>query len=342
MIFGRFTERAQIVLIEAQQESQKFKHGYIGTEHVLLGILKENGYASQLLTTKGLTIDKVRGLTEEYLGFGDEEILSGDILLTPRTKRLFDDSLEVARKYGQNFITPEHILLSLINDGEGVAYAILTSCKADINSMKDDLEKYIMGSELKEVKKTASKEKKNNKTPMLDQFSRDLTQLAKDQKLDPVVGRDAEKQRVLEILCRRVKNNPCLIGEPGVGKTAVIEGLAQRIVLGDIPESLKDKRILTLDITAMVAGAKYRGEFEDRLKKIMAELRQEEDIIVFIDEIHTIVGAGGAEGAIDASNILKPALARGEIKCIGATTIDEYRKHIEKDAALERISTSKY
>ncbi len=336
MIFGRFTERAQIVLIEAQQESQKFKHGYIGTEHVLLGILKENGYASQLLTTKGLTIDKVRGLTEEYLGFGDEEILSGDILLTPRTKRLFDDSLEVARKYGQNFITPEHILLSLINDGEGVAYAILTSCKADINSMKDDVEKYITGSELKEVKKTPSKEKKSNKTPMLDQYSRDLTQLAKDQKLDPVVGRDSETQRVLEILCRRVKNNPCLIGEPGVGKTAVIEGLAQRIILGDIPESLKDKRILTLDITAMVAGAKYRGEFEDRLKKIMAELRQEEDIIVFIDEIHTIVGAGGAEGAIDASNILKPALARGEIKCIGATTIDEYRKHIEKDAALER------
>lgn len=336
MIFGRFTERAQVVLIEAQQESQNFKHGYIGTEHILLGILKENGYSSQLLTTKGLTIDKVRSFTEEYLGFGDEEILSGEILLTPRTKRLFDDSLEVARKYSQNFITPEHILLSLINDGEGVAYAILTSCKADMSAMKDEIEKYIVGNDLKEIKKTTSKEKKSNKTPMLDQYSRDLTQLAKDQKLDPLVGRENETQRVLEILCRRIKNNPCLIGEPGVGKTAVIEGLAQRIVNGDIPESIKDKRILTLDITAMVAGAKYRGEFEDRLKKIMSELRQEEDIIVFIDEIHTIVGAGGAEGAIDASNILKPALARGEIKCIGATTIDEYRKHIEKDAALER------
>ena len=336
MIFGRFTERAQIILVEAQQESQNFKHGYIGTEHVLLGILKENGYAGQLLISKGVTIDKVRKMTEDYLGFGDDEISTGEMLLTPRAKRLFDDSLEIARKYGNSFINPEHILLALINEGEGVAYTILTSCKVDFSSLKLELDKYIHGNEFKENKKSTPKEKKQNKTPVLDQYSRDLTQCAREEKLDPVIGRDKETQRVLEILCRRIKNNPCLIGEPGVGKTAIIEGVAQRMVSGDIPEGLKDKRLLVLDITAMVAGAKYRGEFEERLKKVMNELKNEEDIIIFIDEIHTIVGAGGAEGAIDASNILKPALARGEIKCIGATTIDEYRKHIEKDAALER------
>ncbi len=336
MIFGRFTDRAQTVLVEAQQESQSFKHGYIGTEHVLLGILKENGYSGQLLTNKGISVDKVRKITEEYLGYGDDDISNSEMLLTPRAKRLFDDSLDIARKMGQGFINPEHILISLINVGEGVAYTILTSNKIDLISMKQDLEKYISGNEAKESKKTIQKEKKQNKTPMLDQYSRDLTQYASEQKLDPVVGRDEENQRVLEILCRRIKNNPCLIGEPGVGKTAIVEGLAQRIVSGNIPESLSGKRVLSLDITSMIAGAKYRGEFEERLKKVMNELKLEDNIIVFIDEIHTIVGAGGAEGAIDASNILKPALARGEIKCIGATTIDEYRKHIEKDAALER------
>ena len=336
MIFGRFTERAQAVLVEAQQESQNFRHGYIGTEHVLLGILKENGYSSQLLSSRGITLDKVKKMTEDYLGFGDDDISMGEMLLTPRTKRLFDDSLDIARKFGQSFITPEHILIALINGGEGVAYTIISSCRVDFTTIRDELEKYITGNDIKENKKTSQKEKKPNKTPMLDQYSRDLTQSAQEQKLDPVIGREDETQRVLEILCRRIKNNPCLIGEPGVGKTAVIEGLAQRIVSGNIPESLRSKRLLTLDITAMVAGAKYRGEFEERLKKVMMELKNEEDIIVFIDEIHTIVGAGGAEGAIDASNILKPALARGEIKCIGATTIDEYRKNIEKDAALER------
>lgn len=336
MIFGRFTERAQAVLVEAQQESQNFKHGYIGTEHILLGILKENGYAGQLLSNKGITIEKVKKMTEDYLGYGEDDISTGEMLLTPRSKRLFDDSLEIARKFGQGFINPEHILMALINVGEGVAYTILTSSKIDFIVMKQDLEKYISGNELRETKKSPQKEKKQNKTPMLDQYSRDLTQSASEQKLDPVIGRDEETQRVLEILCRRIKNNPCLIGEPGVGKTAIIEGLAQRMVCGNIPESLRNKRVLTLDITAMIAGAKYRGEFEERLKKVMNELKTEDDVIVFIDEIHTIVGAGGAEGAIDASNILKPALARGEIKCIGATTIDEYRKHIEKDAALER------
>ena len=336
MIFGRFTERAQVVLIEAQQESQNFKHGYIGTEHVLLGILKENGYAGQLLAGKGITIEKVRKMTEDYLGFGDDEVSNGEMLLTPRAKRLFDDSLDIARKYGHSFINPEHILMALVNEGEGVAYTILTSGRIDLSVVKQELDKYISGNELRENKKSIQKEKKQNKTPVLDQYSRDLTQSAREGKLDPVIGRDEETQRVLEILCRRIKNNPCLIGEPGVGKTAIIEGLAQKIISGDAPESLRDKRLLILDITSMIAGAKYRGEFEERLKKVMNELKNEEDIIIFIDEIHTIVGAGGAEGAIDASNILKPALARGEIKCIGATTIDEYRKHIEKDAALER------
>ena len=336
MIFGRFTERAQVVLVEAQQESQSFKHGYIGTEHVLLGILKENGYAGQLLTNKGITIDKVKKMTEDYLGFGDDEVSTGEMLLTPRAKRLFDDSLDIARKYGHSFINPEHILLALINEGEGVAFTILTSSKVDLSSIKQELDKYISGNELRESKKSVQREKKQNKTPVLDQYSTDLTQSAKEGKLDPVIGREEETQRVLEILCRRIKNNPCLIGEPGVGKTAIIEGLAQKIISGDAPESLRDKRLLVLDITSMIAGAKYRGEFEERLKKVMNELKNEDDIIIFIDEIHTIVGAGGAEGAIDASNILKPALARGEIKCIGATTIDEYRKHIEKDAALER------
>ena len=336
MIFGRFTERAQVVLVEAQQESQNFKHGYIGTEHVLLGILKENGYAGQLLAGKGITIEKVRKMTEDYLGFGDDEVSNGEMLLTPRAKRLFDDSLDIARKYGHSFINPEHILMALVNEGEGVAYTILTSGRIDLSVVKQELDKYISGNELRENKKSIQKEKKQNKTPVLDQYSRDLTQSAREGKLDPVIGRDEETQRVLEILCRRIKNNPCLIGEPGVGKTAIIEGLAQKIISGDAPESLRDKRLLILDITSMIAGAKYRGEFEERLKKVMNELKNEEDIIIFIDEIHTIVGAGGAEGAIDASNILKPALARGEIKCIGATTIDEYRKHIEKDAALER------
>ena len=336
MIFGRFTERAQVALVEAQQESQSFRHGYIGTEHILLGLLKEGGYASQALVNRGVTIDKVRKMIEEYLGYGDDEIISNEMLLTPRVKRLFDDSLDIGRKFNQSFITPEHILEALINGNEGVAFTILSSCKIDLTVLKDDLDKYISGNEFRESKKSSSKEKKQNRTPMLDQYSRDLTESAREGKLDPVIGRDQETQRVLEILCRRVKNNPCLIGEPGVGKTAVIEGLAQRMVSGDIPESLKEKKLLTLDITSMVAGAKYRGEFEERLKKVMTELKNEDNIIVFIDEIHTIVGAGGAEGAIDASNILKPALARGEIKCIGATTIDEYRKHIEKDAALER------
>lgn len=336
MIFGKLTERAQLVLVEAQKESQYFKHGYIGTEHILLGLLKEGGYAKQVLYINGATIDKVRKLIEDYLGFGDIDISVGEMLLNPRTKRLFDDSLVKARIYDHNYINPEHILLALLDDTEGVAYTILSTLKLDLKLIKTDISNYLYEKEVDEIKVEEKAKKKTVKTPLLSQYGRNLTMMAKEGKLDPVVGRENENRRILEILCRRIKNNPCLIGEPGVGKTAVIEGLAQRIINGNVPEILKDKVIISLDLTSMLAGAKYRGEFEDRLKKVMDEIRNSKDIIIFIDEIHTIVGAGGAEGAIDASNILKPALARGEIKCIGATTIDEYRKHIERDSALER------
>lgn len=336
MIFGKLTERAQLVLVEAQKESQYFKHGYIGTEHILLGLLKEGGYAKQVLYINGATIDKVRKLIEDYLGLGDIDISVGEMLLNPRTKRLFDDSLVKARIYDHNYINPEHILLALLDDTEGVAYTILSTLKLDLKLIKTDISNYLYEKEVEEIKVEEKAKKKTVKTPLLSQYGRNLTMMAKEGKLDPVVGRENENRRILEILCRRIKNNPCLIGEPGVGKTAVIEGLAQRIINGNVPEILKDKVIISLDLTSMLAGAKYRGEFEDRLKKVMDEIRNSKDIIIFIDEIHTIVGAGGAEGAIDASNILKPALARGEIKCIGATTIDEYRKHIERDSALER------
>ena len=337
MVFGKFTERAQVVLVEAQKESKYFKHGYIGTEHILLGILKEGGFANRILYISGVTIDKGRNLIEEYLGFGDIDISLGEMLLNPRTKRVFDDSLAKAMMYNHSYISPEHILLAILDDVESVAYNIILSLKIDLKLVKNELTSYLKKNEIKDIKPTEDKNKKATvKTPMLNQYGRNLTNFAKEGKLDPVIGRESENKRILEILCRRSKNNPCLIGEPGVGKTAVVEGLAQMIVEGRVPDILKDKSIISLDLTAMIAGAKYRGEFEDRLKKVMDEIINSQDVIIFIDEIHTIVGAGGAEGAIDASNILKPALARGEIKCIGATTIDEYRKYIEKDSALER------
>ncbi|AWI07369.1 ATP-dependent Clp protease ATP-binding subunit [Clostridium drakei] len=334
MMFGRFTERAQKVLFYAQEEAQVLQHGYVGTEHILLGILKEQGIAKQLLNDINITVDDVRDLVEEYEGKGDIDLYKNEIPLTPRTKRLLELSLFEARNLNHNYISPEHILLALIREAEGVAFTILNNLGADFDKLRKELTEALSGEQ-------ASNNSEFNKsnvepTPTLDQFGRDLTEMAKESKLDPVVGRDKETQRVLEILCRRTKNNPCLIGDPGVGKTAVVEGLAQKIVVGNIPELLKDKRVVTLDLSSMVAGSKYRGEFEERLKKVMEEIRKSGNVILFIDEIHTIVGAGAAEGAIDASNILKPALARGEIQCIGATTIDEYRKYIEKDSALER------
>lgn len=336
MVFGKFTERAQIVLVEAQKESQYFKHGYIGTEHILLGILKECGFANRVLYISGITVDKVRNLIEDYLGFGDVDVSIGEMLLNPRTKRVFDDSLAKAMMYNHNYINPEHILLALLDDIESIAYTIISNLKVDLKGIKTEIINYINKNDINDAKQLEDKKKNPNKTPMLNQYGKDLTTLAKEGRLDPFIGRERESKRILEILCRRNKNNPCLIGEPGVGKTAVVEGLAQMIVEGRVPDILKDKYIISLDLTAMIAGAKYRGEFENRLKKVMDEIISSQNVIIFIDEIHTIVGAGGAEGAIDASNILKPALARGEIKCIGATTIDEYRKYIEKDSALER------
>ncbi len=330
MMFERFNERSQRVLYYAQEEAQGLKHGYVGTEHILLGILREDGIAKSILNSMSVDIKKVKKLIEELEGSGDASIFRNEVPLTPRTKRLLELSLNEARQMAHNYICPEHMLLALIRENEGVAYAILNNLGVDFAKLRKDLIASLNGE--KPQVKNASKEP----TPTLDDFGRDLTEMAREGKLDPVIGRDAETQRVLEILCRRTKNNPCLIGDPGVGKTAIAEGLAQKIISGNIPELLKDKRVVTLDMSSMVAGSKYRGEFEERLKKVMEELRTSGNVILFIDEIHTIIGAGAAEGAIDASNILKPALARGEIQCIGATTIDEYRKHIEKDAALER------
>ncbi|MTK10975.1 MAG: ATP-dependent Clp protease ATP-binding subunit [Clostridiaceae bacterium] len=334
MMFGRFTERAQKVLFYAQEEAQALQHGYVGTEHILLGILREDGVAKKFLNDMGINVEAVRNLVEEYEGKGDIDLYKNEIPLTPRTKRLLELSLLEARNLNHNYISPEHILLALIREAEGVAFTILNNLSADFDKLRKELIDNLSG---EQSASTSDLGKANNEpTPTLDQFGRDLTEMAREGKLDPVVGREKETQRVLEILCRRTKNNPCLIGDPGVGKTAIAEGLAQRIVSGNIPEILRNKRVVTLDLSSMVAGSKYRGEFEERLKKVMDELRKSGSVILFIDEIHTIIGAGAAEGAIDASNILKPALARGEIQCIGATTIDEYRKYIEKDAALER------
>jgi ATP-dependent Clp protease ATP-binding subunit ClpC len=336
MFNKRFNERTEKVLLYAEEEAKAFLHGYVGTEHVLLGIIKEgDGISGKILYDMGVTANEVRNLVEEYEGKGDMEMQKNKIPLTPRTKRLLELSIVEATNLNHNYVSPEHVMLALISEGEGVAYTILNNLDVDFEKLrKEILERLSSGEEIGINNKTSNY--RNEDTPALDQFGTDLTQMAEEGKLDPVIGREKETQRVLEILCRRTKNNPCLIGDPGVGKTAIAEGLAQRIVSGNIPEILKDKRVVTLDISSMVAGSKYRGEFEERLKKVMQELKSVGNVLLFIDEIHTIVGAGGAEGAIDASNILKPSLARGEIQCIGATTIDEYRKYIEKDAALER------
>lgn len=334
MMFSRFSERAQKVLVLAQEEAKNFKHGYVGTEHVLLGILREGGIGQKLLNDMSIDADSVRNLINDFEGQGEFDYIKNDIPLTPRTKRLLELSHIEARNLNHNYITPEHILLALIKESEGVAYTILSNLGCDFEKIRKDIIQNISGEQ--NIGESSGQGKENKDTPTLNQFGRDLTSMAAEGKLDPVIGRGDETQRVLEILCRRIKNNPCLIGDPGVGKTAIAEGLAQKIVEGNIPEILKEKRVVTLDLSSMIAGSKYRGEFEERLKKVMEEIRKANNIILFIDEIHTIIGAGGAEGAIDASNILKPALARGEIQCIGATTIDEYRKYIEKDSALER------
>ena len=336
MAYKRFTKEAQAVIMGAQKESENFKHGYIGTEHILLGIMLEDGYAKKTIESFNIDFDEVRDLVEEYLGFGDYTMPKDELLLTPRTKKLFDESFVEASRFNHKYASPEHMLLALIKEDDSVAYTLLSKLNVDFKKIEKDLEEYLENKNEKEDAWEEGVEIREEKGSILTKYSIDLTKQAKEGKLDPVIGRETENRRILEILCRRIKNNPCLIGEPGVGKTAVVEGLAQNIIEGNVPEKLKVKRVLSLDLSAMVAGAKYRGEFEDRLKKAISEIKEEKNIIIFIDEIHTIIGAGGAEGAIDAANILKPALARGEIQCIGATTTNEYKKYIEKDTALER------
>ena len=335
-MFGRFTEKAQKVIVLAQEEAQLLRHNYVGTEHLLVGLVKEGeGIAAKVLTNMGVSLEHLKEKIEQVIGVGEEE---GTQLLgfTPRTKRVFELSFAEARRLGHSYIGTEHLLLGLIREGEGIAAKILVDSGVNLAKAREEIMKMLGNPTPRDGEDSPYEAAGKTTTPSLNEYGRDLTEMAREGKLDPVVGREKEIQRVVQILSRRTKNNPCLIGEPGVGKTAVAEGLAQRIIEGNIPESLRNKRVVTLDLASMVAGAKYRGEFEDRLKKVMEELRKSGDVILFIDEMHTIIGAGAAEGAIDASNILKPALSRGELQAIGATTLDEYRKHIEKDPALER------
>lgn len=329
----RFTERVRKVMYLAREEAGRLHHDYIGTEHLLLGIIREGeGIAATVLNNLGLDLDTIRQSIENMVPTSGGTLTIGEIPFTPRAKRVLELSVEEARLFGHNYVGTEHLLLGLIREGEGVAARVLMELGADRKRVREETLKLLGGS----APGVSKQPEKKSETPALDQFGRDLTQLAIEGKLDPVIGREEEIERIIQVLCRRKKNNPVLIGEPGVGKTALAEGLAQRIVDNKAPEPLKDKRLLTLDLASVVAGTKYRGQFEERLKAVMNEIRESDNIIIFIDELHTIVGAGGAEGAIDASNMLKPALARGELQCIGATTLDEFRKYIEKDGALER------
>jgi ATP-dependent Clp protease ATP-binding subunit ClpC len=333
-MFNRFTERARKVILLAKEEAKRFNHDYIGTEHILLGLVREGeGVAAAVLASFGLTSDKIRIEVEKLVQPGPSTVISGDLPFTPKAKKVMELATEEARALGHNYIGTEHLLLGLIREGEGVASQVLMNLGMELERVREEVMN-LLGSAIPGYE--MGQKVSHAKTPALDAFGRDLTKLAKDNKLDPVIGRKNEIERVIQILSRRTKNNPVLLGEAGVGKTAIVEGLAQKIVTGDIPEILKDQRIIILDLALMVAGTKYRGQFEERIKAVMDEIKRSEDIIIFIDELHTLIGAGGAEGAIDASNILKPALSRGEIQCIGATTLDEFRKHIEKDAALER------
>ncbi len=335
-MFNRFTERARKVIILAKEEARRLKHDYIATEHLLLGILKEGeGVAAAVLHRMDLNFEKVRREIEKLVEPGVDIGKSGDIPFTPRAKKALELAGEEARAMGHNYIGTEHLLLGLLREGEGIAAQVLQGFGLDINRVRTEIMN-LLGAGIPGPSTSNQTAQQKSKTPALDAFGRDLTQLAKEGKLDPVIGRKKEIERVIQILSRRTKNNPVLLGEAGVGKTAIVEGLAQRIVEGNVPEVLHNKRIIVLDLALMVAGTKYRGQFEERIKAVMDEIKKSENIIIFIDELHTLVGAGAAEGAIDASNILKPALARGEIQCIGATTFDEYRKYIEKDAALER------
>jgi ATP-dependent Clp protease ATP-binding subunit ClpC len=337
-MFERFTDRARRVVVLAQEEARMLNHNYIGTEHILLGLIHEGeGVAAKALESLGISLEAVRQQVEEIIGQG-QQAPSGHIPFTPRAKKVLELSLREALQLGHNYIGTEHILLGLIREGDGVAAQVLVKLGADLNRVRQQVIQLLHGYQGKEPASAASgsTEAAPSTSLVLDQFGRNLTQGAREGKLDPVIGREKEIERVMQVLSRRTKNNPVLVGAPGVGKTAVVEGLAQKIVKGEVPETIKDKQLYTLDLGALVAGSRYRGDFEERLKKVLKEIRTRGDIILFIDEIHTLVGAGAAEGAIDAASILKPMLARGELQTIGATTLDEYRKYLEKDAALER------
>ena len=338
-MFERFTDRARRVIVLAQEEAKLLNHNYIGTEHILLGLIHEGeGVAAKALEQLDISLDAVRAQVTEIIGTGQQPP-TGHIPFTPRAKKMLELSLRESLQLGHNYIGTEHILLGLIREGEGVAAQVLVKLGADLNRVRQAVIQLLSGYQAGKESATVGAPEAGNEpkgSQVLDQFGRNLTQAAREGKLDPVIGREKEVERVMQILSRRSKNNPVLIGEPGVGKTAVVEGLAQAIVKGEVPETLKDKQVYVLDLSSMIAGSRYRGDFEERLKKVTKEIRNRGDIIIFIDEIHTLVGAGAAEGAIDAANILKPMLARGELQTIGATTLDEFRKHFEKDAALER------
>jgi len=334
--FDKFTERARKVLQLAQEEAQRFNHNYIGTEHLLLGLVREGeGVAAKVLGNLGVELNKVRSAVEFIIGRGDRTV-AGDIGLTPRAKKVIELSVDEARRLNHHYIGTEHLLLGLVREGEGIAAGVLESLGVSLDKVRSQVIYVLNQSAAYSQEGQGAPHGKSSKTPVIDQLGMDLTAAARAGKLDPVIGRFKEIERVVQILSRRTKNNPALIGEPGVGKTAIVEGLAQRIASGDVPETLMGKRLLTLDIGSLVAGTKYRGEFEERLKKIIEEVKNSGNCVLFIDELHTLVGAGAAEGAVDAANILKPSLARGELQTIGATTLDEFRKYIERDAALER------
>jgi ATP-dependent Clp protease ATP-binding subunit ClpC len=334
--FDKFTERARRVLTLAQEEAQRFNHNYIGTEHLLLGLVREgDGVAAKVLANLGVELNKVRSAVEFIIGRGDRAVL-GEIGLTPRAKKVIELAVDEARRLNHHYIGTEHLLLGLVREGEGIAAGVLESLGVNLERVRAETTR-ILSTNLPQGQQAAGTGgRSQTRTPTVDQLGMDLTAAARAGKLDPVIGRHKEIERVIQILSRRTKNNPVLIGEPGVGKTAIAEGLAQRIVSGEVPETLQGKRLLTLDIGSLVAGTKYRGEFEERLKKVIEEIKSSANCVLFIDELHMLVGAGAAEGAVDAANILKPSLARGELQCVGATTLDEYRKHIERDAALER------
>src|SRR6187401_3731361 len=353
-MYERFTDRARKVMQLANQEAQRFNHEYIGTEHVLLGLIKEgSGVAANVLKNLDVDLRKIRLEVEKLVQSGPDMVTMGKLPQTPRAKKVIEYSMEEARNLNHNYVGTEHILLGLLREQEGVAAQVLMNLGLKLEEVREEVLNLLghgiegesterggregvgVGSGSSEGSQSSGRSGKS-KTPALDSFGRDLTELAKQNKLDPVIGREREIERAIQILCRRQKNNPVLLGEAGVGKTAIVEGFAQRVVSGNVPEILAEKRIVVLDLAMMVAGTKYRGQFEERIKAVMNEVRRAKNTILFIDELHTLVGAGGAEGAIDASNVLKPALARGEVQCIGATTLDEYRKYIEKDGALER------